>query len=310
MDLSIIIVNWNTKNLLKNCLKSIFNTLKKVNYEIFVVDNASTDGSVNMIRSIFPNINLIINDKNDGFSKANNQALKKSVGRYVLLLNPDTVVLDNTLDEMVKFLDEHPEAGVSTCQVKYGDGRIQFTSGRHFPDIFTELFAATRLSMFFPKNRITGKYMMTYWDHNDTREVDVISGSFMMVKRLAIEQIGLLDERFYMYSEDVDWCFRIRKAGWKIFYVHHVGIIHYAGQSSAGNSREVRAKEYISIYIYFKKHYGRIYASIFRIIIKGLVVIKIPLLYILSVCRRNIKKKNINRDKLNVQINILKSKWE
>jgi GT2 family glycosyltransferase len=186
LDVSIIVVNWNGRNLLARCLQCVETTIKRVSYETIVVDNASTDGSQEMVQKQFPNIKLIQNNQNVGFASANNQAMEIAQGRYVLLLNSDAFVKDCTVDTMVAFMDKHPEAGMAACKLLYEDGTVQ-PSCSHFPTLETEFYTAVGLEKLFPNSPTFGKYMMHDWDHNDVREVDVILGAFMLVRREAIE---------------------------------------------------------------------------------------------------------------------------
>ena len=255
LDLSIIIVNYNVKHHLRECLQSIYRSTKRASFEITVVDNNSTDGSVDMVKSEFPEVKLIENCQNFGFAKANNQALKENKGRYVLLLNPDTVVLPNALDRMVEFMDENPRTGALGCKLLYPDGSLQ-PSCRSFPTLITAFFENTGLEKLFLRNRIMGRHRIGHWDYNDIREVDQPMGSALMVRREAITQVGLMDEQFHMYYEDVDWCFRIKKRGWKIYFIPLAQIIHYGGQSAWPNMPKMKIQRYKSRHKFFRKHYG------------------------------------------------------
>ncbi len=208
-----------------------------------------------MLKSEFPGIKLIENCKNLGFAKANNQGLKEHRGRYVLLLNPDTVVLPNALDRMVEFMDEKPRTGALGCKLLYPDGSLQ-PSCRSFPTLITAFFENTGLEKLFLRNRIIGRHRIGHWNYNDIREVDQPMGSALMVRREAITQVGLMDEQFYMYYEDVDWCFRIKKRGWKIYFIPLAEIIHYGGQSAWPNMPKMRIQGYKSRHRFFRKHYG------------------------------------------------------
>jgi GT2 family glycosyltransferase len=266
LDLSIIVVSWNTRDLLSKCLQCVQSTVKKVTYEIIVVDNNSNDGSQDMVALRFPNVKLIANADNRGFAKANNQGIQVSDARYVLLLNSDAFVKENTIDQMVAFMDEHPEAGMAGCKLLYEDGRLQ-PSCATYPTLATEFFIAAGLDKLFPKSKLFGKYLMTDWDYSDTREVDVIMGAFMLARKTAIEQVGLMDEAFFMYSEEVDWCYRFKAAGWKIYFTPDAECIHIWG----GSSRAVKVETLIRLYRarvqFFRKHYGRLTAFLYKIIL-------------------------------------------
>src|SRR5262245_9655268 len=266
LDLSIIIVSWNTRDLLAKCLQAVQSTVKKIAYEIIVVDNNSDDGSQDMVRTQFPAVKLIDNADNRGFAKANNQGIQISDARYILLLNSDAFVRENTIDRIVAFMDEHPEAGMAGCKLLYEDGRLQ-PSCATFPTLATEFYIAAGLDKLFPKSQIFGKYLMTDWDYGDTREVDVIMGAFMLARKTAIDQVGLMDEAFFMYSEEVDWCYRFKAAGWKIYFTPEVECIHIWG----GSSRAVKVETLIRLYRarvqFFRKHYGWLTAFLYKIIL-------------------------------------------
>jgi len=255
VDLSIIIVNYNVKYYLRECLQSVYCATERVSFEIIIVDNNSTDGSVDMVKNEFPEVKLIENCQNLGFAKATNQVLREHEGKYALLLNPDTVVLPNALDKMVEFMEANPQAGALGCKLLYPDGSLQ-RSCRSFPTLTTTFFENTGLEKFFPKNKLVAKYKMGYWDYNDLREVDQPMGSALMIRREVIRQVGLLDERFYMFFEEVDWCFRAKKRGWKIYFIPRAEIIHYGGQSARSTMSEMMIQGYKSKHKFFRKHYG------------------------------------------------------
>jgi GT2 family glycosyltransferase len=265
-NLSIVIVNWNTREFLSRCLRSVYDTTLDLDFEVIVVDNGSTDGSQEMVRQEFPAVSLIVNTENKGFAKANNQAIRRSRGRYVLLLNSDAFVYENTIEHTVAFMDGHPEAGMAGCRLLYENGRLQ-PSCYAFPTLSTEFFIAVGLDRLFPKSRLFGKYGMTYWDFDDIREVDVILGAFMMVRATAIDEVGLMDERYFMYSEEVDWCYRFRDKGWRIYFYPHVEAIHVGG----GSTRRVRAEMLVRLYgsriEFFRKHHGRLSARLLKLVI-------------------------------------------
>lgn len=255
LSLSIVIVNHNVEHLLKECLQSVYCNTRQISFEIIVVDNNSTDGSVEMLRKEFPGVKLIENQENLGFAKATNQGLRESRGRYVLLLNPDTVVLSGALDKMVEFMEANSQAGALGCKLLYPDGSLQ-PSCRSFPTLTTAFFENTGLEKLFPKNKVIGRHRIGYWDHNDIREVDQPTGAALMVRQEILSQVGLMDEQFYMYYDDIDWCYRIKKRGWKIYLIPLAQIIHYGGQSAGLNMAEMRIQGYKSRHKFFRKHYG------------------------------------------------------
>jgi len=264
VDLSIIIVSWNTKDYLLKCLNSIYRNIKNMTFEIIVIDNASSDGSTEMIRLKFFDVILIENKQNIGFGAANNQAIKRSGGKYVLILNPDTEILGESLNTMVTFLNENPKVGIVGPKILNPDNSIQLTCARNFPTLATEFFWLTSLVRRFPKNRVIGHYLMSYWDHNDRRRVDCLSGACMMVRRDTLEKLGLFDEDYFMYGEDVDLCYHIKKSGWQIWYLPEAQIIHSGGESSKRISETAPVYDRQSIQLFFKKHHGEFIANIYK----------------------------------------------
>ncbi|MBI1281429.1 MAG: glycosyltransferase [Anaerolineaceae bacterium] len=290
LDLSIIIVNWNAKDLLTRCLQCVESTVKKISYETFVVDNASTDGSQEMVRRDFPNVKLIANEGNVGFATANNQAMKVSEGRYVLLLNSDAFVKENTIDAMVAFMDEHPEAGMAGCKLLYGDGSLQ-PSCATFPTLTTEIIIALGLDKLFPKSSLFGKYLMTDWDYNDTRDVDAILGAFMLVRADLIPKVGMMDEGFFMYSEEVDWCYRFKDAGWKILFYPGVECIHLWGGSSNAVKGETLLRLYRSRVRFFRKHYGKLSALCLKFILSMYASVRVSAFTLLALIGKGSQSK-------------------
>ena len=286
LDVSIIVVNWNARGLLARCLQCVASTVKQISYEVIVVDNGSSDGSQEMVKRDFPQVRLIENEKNVGFATANNQGMAIAQGRYVLLLNSDAFVNEGTLDTMVAFMDEHPDAGMAACKLLYEDGTVQ-PSASHFPSLETEFYTAVGLEKLFPTSRVFGKYQMRYWDHNDMREVDVILGAFMLVRREAIDQVGMMDPSFFMYSEEVDWCYRFKKAGWKIYSTPETDAVHIWG----GTSQQVRAEMMVQLYLsrvkFFRKHYGRLSANVLKLILGLNFVMRVVPGYLYYLTRSN-----------------------
>jgi len=254
IDLSIIIVNYNVKEFLKNLLHSIHKASQNLSIELIVVDNASDDGSVEMIKEKFPDVILIANERNLGFGKANNIGLKKAKGKYILLINPDTLVAEDTFIKLIEFFETHPEAGMAGCKILNPDGTLQLACRRSFPGPWTSFTKVTGLSSLFPKSKLFARYNLTYLDENQTYEVDAISGSFMMLRKEVYEKVGGFDEQFFMYGEDLDLCYRIQKAGYKIFYVHSTQIIHYKGESTKRSSLDETKVFYNAMHLFVKKH--------------------------------------------------------
>lgn len=257
VDVSIIIVNWDTKQITCDCLKSIFEQTSKLNYEVIVVDNASTDGSVDMIKAEFSQVILIENNRNRGYAGGCNTGIRVAKGRYLLLLNSDIVVLDNAIEKTMRYADKHPEAAVVGCQVKENSDTIQMTCFS-FPSV-TDLFLSTfGLAKLFKHNRFFGREWMRWWHRDTEREVDVISGSFMLVRRNAIDDVGLMDEDYFLYYEETDWCYRFAKAGWTKLFWPGAKIIHCHGGRNSSKQQAVKMAVQMqkSCLIFFRKHHG------------------------------------------------------
>ena len=254
VDLSIIIVNFNVKEFIQNLLHSIEKATADIEAEVIIVDNASTDGSVEFIKERFPKVKLIANENNLGFSKANNIGLKLAQGEFILLLNPDTLVGEDTFLKMIEFFKEHPKAGLAGCKVLKPDGTFYLPCRRSFPGPWTSFCKVTGLSNLFPNNKLFARYNLTYLDENQTYEVDAISGSFMMFTREVYENVGGLDEQFFMYGEDLDFCYRIQKAGYKVYYYNETQIIHYIGESTKRSSFDETKVFYEAMHLFVKKH--------------------------------------------------------
>ncbi|HLF20099.1 MAG TPA: glycosyltransferase [Bacteroidota bacterium] len=259
IQLSIIIVNYNVRDFLHHALISLQKAAKGIRSEIIVVDNASDDGSVEMVRKRFPGVLLIPNKQNLGFAGANNIGLKRARGKFLLLINPDTVVQEDTLRVMLDFFDEYPDAGLAGCKILNPDGSFQLSCRRSFPTPWVALTKITGLSRLFPTSSWFGRYNLTYLNTEETYEVDAVSGSFMMLRRSVFERAGGLDEAFFMYGEDLDWCYRIQKEGWKIYYVHSTQIIHYKGESTKRSSLDEIQTFYEAMHLFVRKHFTSLF---------------------------------------------------
>jgi GT2 family glycosyltransferase/lipopolysaccharide/colanic/teichoic acid biosynthesis glycosyltransferase len=269
--LSIIIVNYNVREFLAHAIESLQKAMKKIRSEIIVVDNDSDDGSVEMVRRRFPTVLLIPNKSNLGFAKANNLALRRARGKFLLLINPDTVVQEDTLRAMLEFFDAHPKAGLAGCKILNPDGSFQLACRRSFPTPWVAFTKIVGLSALFPKSRLFGRYNLTYRNPDETYEVDAVSGSFMMLRREVYEQVGGLDEEFFMYGEDLDWCYRIQQAGWHIFYVPSTTIIHYKGESTKRSSINEIRTFYEAMHLFVRKHLSQ--SFVFTLLIRlGIIV--------------------------------------
>lgn len=253
---SIIIVNWNTKDLLRDCLRSVIDQTK-ARHEIIVIDNASTDSSPEMVRTEFPDVILIANQDNRGFAGANNQGLKIAAGAHVLLLNPDTIVLNGAIDTMLGWLAQHPDVGCVGCQVLEGPDVIQRTCFAD-PSPLNQIIVELGLMRLADKIPVLGRPWYTDWDRRSERDVDVVSGMFMLVPRVVLDKVGLLDDAFFIYAEEADWCRRIRNAGYRCVFAPEAQIIHLDGGSKS--TAQIRSKMYIQMQksnlIYARKHHG------------------------------------------------------
>lgn len=267
MRLSIVIVNYNVKYFLEQCLHSLESAITGLETEVFVVDNNSVDGSNEMVASKFPWVNLIINKENVGFSRANNQAIKLATGDLVLLLNPDTILEQDTLSTCIHFMETHDDAGGLGIKMVDGNGKFLPESKRGLPTPTVAFYKIFGLSSLFPKSKTFGKYHLSYLDNNSTHEVDILSGAFMMLRKKALEKVGLLDETFFMYGEDIDLSYRITKGGYKNYYFPDARIIHYKGESTKKSSINYVFVFYNAMIIFAKKHFSQKNAWIFSLLI-------------------------------------------
>ena len=257
--LSIIIVNYNAGRLLKECIDSIYKESTTIPFDVWVVDNYSQDNSITMIKEYFPQVNVIENKENVGFARANNQAIAKCTGDYILILNPDTLILQNALEKIINFMGENPTVGICGCKVLNEDGTLQLACRRSIPAPGVAFFRLTGLSRLFPNSKTMAKYNLTYLDPDNPHEVDAVSGAFLMIRKKVVDKIGTLDENFFMYGEDLDFCIRTKKAGWIVMYFPGAQIIHHKGECSRTNSRKAAFEFYRAMYLFHKKHFARNY---------------------------------------------------
>lgn len=277
LDLSIIIVSYNTKDFLLACIESIIKTIKKISYEIIVVDNNSQDHTQEELKVLFckSELKLVENKKNLGFSKANNLGVRIAKGRYLLFLNPDILVGEKTLDGMVKFMDQKKDAGASTCFVRLPDGSLDDASHRGFPTPWRAFCHFSGLSKIFPKSRLFGGYNLGYLDLSFSHQIDACAGAFLLVRKEAGEKINWWDEDYFWYGEDLDFCYRLKNKGWKIYFVPEFEILHYKGVSGgikkisediSTADTKTRNKSIDSRFeamrIFYKKHYMKKYPFI------------------------------------------------
>ena len=275
MDVSIIIVNWNTRDILDNSLKSVYGQTSGIAFEIIVIDNASTDGSVKMIKTEFPQVILVGNAENRGFAAANNQGMEISQGRYILLLNSDTIILDNAIKKTVDVADSKEQAGIIACRVLNPDRSLQLTCSM-FPSILNMFLWITYLHKLFPHNRFFCREHMTWWNYDDTREVDVVFGCFMLVRHEALEQVGTMDEQYFMYFEETDLCWRFKKSGWKVMFTPCAEIVHLGGSSSGQVKSEMMLYWKKSMLLFYKKHKDPFSAILAWFLINLFFVSRIP----------------------------------
>ncbi len=268
MELSVIIVNYNVKHFLEQCLHSVQNASKNSTVEIFVVDNNSVDGSAQLINNKFPNLHFIENKENVGFSKANNQAIKLAKGKYILLLNPDTVVEEDTFEKVISFMNTHPDAGGLGVKMIDGKGTFLPESKRGLPTPWVAFYKIFGLSKLFPNSKTFGKYHLSYLNENEIHEIDVLAGAFMLMRKSVLDKVGLLDETFFMYGEDIDLSYRIQLAGYKNYYFPETTIIHYKGESTKKGSLNYVKVFYNAMIIFAKKHFPGGKAGVFTILIQ------------------------------------------
>ncbi len=257
MKLSIIIVNYNVRFFLEQCLNSVYKATQNINAEIFVVDNNSPDDSVEMVKEKFPQATLIHNTKNVGFSRANNQAIEISKGEYILLLNPDTVVEEDTFEKCITFMDAHPNAGGLGVKMIDGSGTFLPESKRGLPTPSVSFYKIFGFSKLFPKSKIFAKYHLGHLKENETNEIEVLSGAFMWMRKSVLEEVGYLDNAFFMYGEDIDLSYRITLAGYQNFYFPEAKIIHYKGESTKKGNINYVFVFYNAMIIFSKKHFAK-----------------------------------------------------
>lgn len=274
MKLSVIIVNYNVEHFLEQCLYAVRRAMKHVDGEVIIVDNNSIDGSNAMVKKKFPEVKLYENKKNLGFSKANNQGIRKSSGEYVLLLNPDTVVEDDTFTKVVNFMDEHQDAGALGVKMVDGAGKFLPESKRGLPTPSAAFYKMFGISKIFPHSKIFSKYHLGYLDENEIHEVEILSGAFMLLRKKVLYEIGLLDETFFMYGEDIDLSYRVIKASYKNYYFPETRIIHYKGESTKKSSVNYVLVFYNAMVIFAKKHFSHKNARLFTHLINMAIYFK------------------------------------
>ena len=277
VDVSIIIVNLNTRDLLRACLRSVFSETSTISYEVIVIDNASSDGSVEMVRTEFPAVRLFANTTNEGFARPNNEGMARATGKYLFLLNSDTLVKPNAIATLASFLDAHADVGACGPMLLYPDGTLQY-SVKGFPTVWTHCCDMLLLDKVFPRTRMFGRGEMKYFAYTETHSVDHVMAAAFMVRREVLSSAGMFDERFRIYYNDMDWCFRIIRQGWKIYYVHDAQVVHYLGQTvNALNTQFDYFEElYDNVIFFYQKHYGRASVIAYKLLLVAGFLLRTP----------------------------------
>jgi N-acetylglucosaminyl-diphospho-decaprenol L-rhamnosyltransferase len=290
--LAVVIVNHNTAALLAKCLETLQRSVTSFDFSVYVVDNASTDGSTVMVRTRFPWVHLIESRVNGGFAYANNLALRelfpdatsRPMVSYVALLNPDTELPPTALQHLVDFLDARPDVAVVGPKLVRPDGSLDLACRRSFPEPEVAFYKMVGLSRLFPKSRRFGRYNLTYLDPDEETEVDAVVAACMVLRAAAVQQVGLLDERFFMYGEDLDWAYRLKQAGWKIYYYPKVTVLHHKGAASR-RSRRATYEFYRAMLLFYRKHYAAHTNGLLHLIIISGIFIKAAASLLASLAR-------------------------
>ncbi len=286
VDVSVCIVTYQAHELLRDCLISLRKNTA-LTFEVIVVDNGSSDGTEQMVRQEFPDILFLENKRNEGFTRPMNQALQRARGRFLLQLNPDTLLLPYAIDRLVEFMETHPEVGICGPKVLNSDLTMQKPCRRGDSRPWAVITYFSGLASFFPRSKLFGQYLMTYVDENLTHPVGGVSGSCMLIRREVIDQIGYLDERYFAYQEDADYCLTARQAGWQVYYVAHSQIIHYGG---LGGSRVEPYRSLFawhrSYYLYYRKHYAKDYIFLFNWVYYFAMILKLIVSLLISLVQK------------------------
>lgn len=284
LQISVIIVNYNAHGYILLTLESVLRALKNFKAEILVIDNASTDGSVAEVSRYYPQVAIIQNPRNAGFAAANNIGIRRASGEYVLLLNPDTVVPEDVFELLFAFMNDNPQAGVAGCKILNADGTFSVDSRHSVPSPLTALWKQLGFNRLFPQSKTFGRYNLTYLDPDESYPVDAISGSFMFLRRQVIEQAGLLDEEFFMYGEDLDYCHRINQTAWKVYYYAGTAILHFKGESTNKNAFDYSWNFSRSLFLFYKKHFR----YTFGFLMHGIVLLGVSLRSVLVFLTNNL----------------------
>ncbi len=291
--LAVVIVNHNTAALLARCLETLQHSRTSFEFSVYVVDNASTDGSADMVRERFPWAYLLESQENKGYAYANNLALQRlfpgglagpALVSYVVLLNPDTEVPPTALQQLVDFLEGHPDVGIVGPKLVRPDGSLDLACRRSFPSPEVAFYKMVGLSRLFPRNRRFARYNLTYLDPDVVAEVDAVAGACMAVRAAAVQQVGFLDERFFMYGEDLDWAYRIKQAGWKVYYYPQVTVLHHKGAASR-RSRRATYEFYRAMLLFYRKHYAASTSALVHLFIISGILVKAGLSLLASLVR-------------------------
>lgn len=274
MQLSVIIVNYNVKYFIEQALYSVERAVNNMDAEVIVVDNASQDGSTELIKKRFPNVKLICNEKNTGFAKANNQAITEAKGKYILLLNPDTVIPEDALEKCATYMEQHNDAGALGVKMMDGQGNFLPESKRALPTPMVSFYKIFGLSELFPKSKKFARYHLGYLDKNENHEIDVLAGAYMFIRKEALEKSGVFDEDFFMYGEDIDLSYRIQQSGYKVMYFSEVEILHYKGESTKRGSLNYVRIFYNAMIIFAKKHFSGKRAKLYSRLINFAVYLR------------------------------------
>lgn len=289
IDLSIVLLNYKTRDLTLTAIKSVFQSrISPFTFEVILCDNGSDDGIGEAVKAEFPKVQFIQNGGNIGFSAGNNPGIQRARGRYVLLLNTDTEVTPDTLSGMLSFMDADSSIGAATCKLLLPDGSIDPACHRGFPTPWRSFAYMSKLTKLFPKSRFFAGYHMTYLDFSTVHDVDMISGAFFLVRRDVIEKVGLLDEEYLMYGEDMDWCMRIKEAGYRIIYNPNFTVLHkkkQSGRAHADRARRVRTKMLFYRYnhLFFTKNYSKKYGFFVRLAVDAMFYLRIFIVKVFAV---------------------------
>jgi hypothetical protein len=290
--LAIVIVTFNDKELVSPCLKSVFNNKSRGwSFTVCVVDNGSSDGTPEYIQQNFPEVNLIRNQSNLGYPNANNKGIKNTSSQYVLLLNPDTEIPQNTFQELIGLLDADDSIGIVGPKLIRRNGELDFACRRMFPNYLDYLLILLGLARKFPESKVLGRYNLTYLNPDESTDVDSVAGAFLMARRDAIEKIGLLDESFFIYGEDIDWCYRFRLNGWRVFYYPKVTVLHHKGGTSKRFSHYLIYHFYRSNTILYNKYIAKRTFFVFNWLMYGVLWIKFCISYVHNLLLPSDKKR-------------------